>query len=80
MASAALPEPSWTSKSYLQATEEAAAQVEARVEASQVAAEHISKMAMSFALRDAPQSNAAAAGQEVRSAIVVRPAALRRAG
>ena len=40
-------------KSYIRATEEAASTLEARVEASQLAAEQISKMAMNFALRDA---------------------------
>ena len=40
-------------KSYIRATEEAASTLEARVEASQLVAEQISKMAMNFALRDA---------------------------
>lgn len=40
-------------KGYIRATEEATSTFEARVEASQLAAGQISKMAMNFALRDA---------------------------
>jgi hypothetical protein len=39
-------------RSYIRATEEAASTIEARVEASQLAAEQISKMALNFAMRD----------------------------